>query len=373
MAAAAAGGAALVYGVLFLTISSSFASAWNYDGHAITCNLARPLLTATAAAKVDSLLNSEFPHNFSTLCTWGEEFQFLPQYSWSPPLHYVNTPDQACSYDYTRDCLGMFGQPDMCASGAIKNYTQQLITPADTHNKTEAMLFLANILGDIHQPLRAGFSGDEGGDTIRVYWLNTMNGSSTSLFEVWDSVIIHETEERYFNKSTPTFNETLVDILGNMSLVIYSNLSTDDVAAWGPCPGAAVSCPDLYAAESIELACKWAYADVTPSQILLDDYYMSRLPIVEQRLKQAAVRIAATLNRIFDPNYVEAPAPPAPSAPPVTPPVAPVPPAPVSPPDPTVPPSPPVVPVPVTPAPVTPPPPPPVIPVPPVVEAPTTP
>ncbi|BFI32572.1 hypothetical protein AXG93_1544s1240 [Marchantia polymorpha subsp. ruderalis] len=362
-AAASSAAALVVYGVLVLAVAAPFASAWNYDGHAIICNLARPLLTAAAAAKVDSLLNSEFPHNFSTLCTWGDEFQYLPQYSWSPPLHFINTPDKACTYDYTRDCRGMFGQPNMCASGAINNYTTQLITPSDTHNKTEAMLFLANIMGDIHQPLRVGFAGDEGGDTIRVYWLNTMNGSSTSLFEVWDSVIIHETEERYFNKSTPTFNETLTDILGNMSLAIYANLTTADVALWGPCPGGAKSCPDLYATESIELACKWAYADVTPSQILLDDYYYSRLTIIETRLKQAAVRIATTFNRIFDPNYIEVPAPPTPT--PVTPPapaVGPIPPvAPV--PGPTLPPVSPVMPVPV----------PPVAPIPPVPVAPAAP
>lgn len=30
-----------------------------------------------------------------------------------------------------------------------------------------------------------------------------------------------------------------------------------------------------------------------------DDYFLSRLPVVEKRLAQAGVRLAATLNRIF--------------------------------------------------------------------------
>lgn len=33
-----------------------------------------------------------------------------------------------------------------------------------------------------------------------------------------------------------------------------------------------------------------------------DDYFLSRLPIVEKRLAQAGVRLAATLNRIFTPR-----------------------------------------------------------------------
>jgi len=33
-----------------------------------------------------------------------------------------------------------------------------------------------------------------------------------------------------------------------------------------------------------------------------DDYFLSRFPIVNLRLAQGGVRLAATLNRIFDPQ-----------------------------------------------------------------------
>ncbi|GLJ09073.1 hypothetical protein SUGI_0101190 [Cryptomeria japonica] len=58
-------------------------------------------------------------------------------------------------------------------------------------------------------------------------------------------------------------------------------------------------CLVFYASESISLACEWAYKDVTADAILGDDYFLSRLPIVEKRLAQGGVRLAATLNRIF--------------------------------------------------------------------------
>lgn len=40
-AAASSAAALVVYGVLVLAVAAPFASAWNYDGHAIICNLAR--------------------------------------------------------------------------------------------------------------------------------------------------------------------------------------------------------------------------------------------------------------------------------------------------------------------------------------------
>ncbi|KAG9149692.1 hypothetical protein Leryth_012416 [Lithospermum erythrorhizon] len=58
-------------------------------------------------------------------------------------------------------------------------------------------------------------------------------------------------------------------------------------------------CPDQYASESISLACKFAYRNATPGTTLGDDYFLSRLPVVEMRLAQGGVRLAAILNRCF--------------------------------------------------------------------------
>lgn len=65
----------------------------------------QPLITPATMAQVNTLMNSQFQHNFSTLCKWGEEVQYLPRYSWSPPLHSVNTPDNLCNYNYSRKSL----------------------------------------------------------------------------------------------------------------------------------------------------------------------------------------------------------------------------------------------------------------------------
>ncbi|KAK9936292.1 hypothetical protein M0R45_013141 [Rubus argutus] len=45
-------------------------------------------------------------------------------------------------------------------------------------NLTEALIFLAHFIGDVHQPLHAGFTGDAGGSTTLVQWIK--NGEPLS-------------------------------------------------------------------------------------------------------------------------------------------------------------------------------------------------
>lgn len=74
---------------------------------------------------------------------------------------------------------------------------------------------------------------------------------------------------------------------------------SDELSSWENCLHNDTVCPNPYASESISLACKFAYKNATPGSTLGDDYFLSRLPIVEKRLAQGGVRLAATLNRIF--------------------------------------------------------------------------
>ncbi|KAG2238211.1 hypothetical protein Bca52824_092522 [Brassica carinata] len=73
---------------------------------------------------------------------------------------------------------------------------------------------------------------------------------------------------------------------------------SNDVSSWESCQFNQTACPDQYASESIGLACKYAYRNATPGTTL-EMNISSRLPIVEKRLAQGGIRLAAILNRIF--------------------------------------------------------------------------
>ncbi|KAL7243844.1 hypothetical protein ACSBR1_016129 [Camellia fascicularis] len=154
-------------------------------------------------------------------------------------------------------------------------------------NLTEALMFLSHFIGDVHQPLHVGFLGDEGGNTITIRWYKR----KTNLHHVWDTMIIESALKTFYSKD-----------LSIMIQAIQKNITdgwSDEFLLWEGCALDQTVCPDPYASESINLACKFAYRNATPGSTLGDDYFLSRLPVVEKRLAQSGVRLAATLNRIF--------------------------------------------------------------------------
>ncbi len=73
-----------------------------------------------------------------------------------------------------------------------------------------------------------------------------------------------------------------------------------NVSQWLQCPGSSdVTCPDGWATESVQFACSTAYKGVVPNSALGEAYYENALPVVELRLAQAGVRLAAALNRMW--------------------------------------------------------------------------
>lgn len=245
-------------------------------------------LSDAAAAAVQKLLPESAENDLSSFCSWADRVRF--RYHWSAPLHYIDTPDDLCTYQYTRDCKDADGIKDRCVAGAVNNYTTQLLDygNSDTqYNLTEALLFLSHFLGDIHQPLHVGFTSDRGANTIDVHWYRR----KTVLHHVWDDNIIETAEERFYDS----------DVQGLVE-AIQTNITkewADQVKTWENCSGNKTACPDIYASEGIKAACAWAYKGVSEDSVLEDAYFQSRLPIVYQRLAQGGVRLAATLNRIF--------------------------------------------------------------------------
>ncbi|XP_073135719.1 endonuclease 2 [Henckelia pumila] len=271
-----------------LLVCIPVAKGWGIDGHLIICRIAQPRLSEAAADAVSRLLPAYAGGDLGSVCSWADRMKF--RYHWSSALHYIDTPDDLCTYQYNRDCKDEDGIQDRCVAGAIKNYTSQLLSyrglnAASQYNLTEALLFLSHFMGDIHQPLHVGFTSDRGANTIDVHWYTRKQ----VLHHVWDNNIIETAEEDFYNSSV----DELVDTLQTNITTVWSN----QAKAWAAC--AKTACPDVYASEGIKAACDWAYKGVSEGSVLEDEYFLSRNPVVNLRLAQGGVRLAATLNRIF--------------------------------------------------------------------------
>ncbi|KAL8226307.1 hypothetical protein R6Q59_000145 [Mikania micrantha] len=312
--------------MLLVFVSPVTVRGWGVDGHFITCKIAQGRLSQKAVDAVNHLLPDYAEGDLASLCSWADHVKF--RYHWSSPLHYIDTPDNLCTYQYRSkmfisrltkrisllfslifnlflvlevlfgyyemmhagDCKDEDGVMGRCVAGAIKNYTTQLLEygkQESQYNLTEALLFLSHFMGDIHQPLHVGFTTDRGGNTIEVHWFTR----KAVLHHVWDDSIIETEEERFY--------ESNVENLINAIETNITNVWADQVQTWENCSRNQKTCPNIYATEGIKAACNWAYKGVTNGSVLEDEYFQSRLPIVNWRLAQGGVRLAANLNRIF--------------------------------------------------------------------------
>ena len=93
------------------------------------------------------------------------------------PYHFMNFPKDANTYDQQRDC-----KLRNCIVEAIAWYVQVLKSPdAPRNEKRIALRFIAHLVGDIHQPLHAGFAEDRGGNSVDVRF----NGRKENLHSLW--------------------------------------------------------------------------------------------------------------------------------------------------------------------------------------------
>ncbi|KAB2029563.1 hypothetical protein ES319_D05G172600v1 [Gossypium barbadense] len=248
---------------------------WGKDGHFAVCKIAEEYLTKDALATVKELLPDSARGELASVCSWADDVRW--HYHWSSPLHYVDTPD------FKWDCHDTAGHKDRCVTGAIFNYTKQLFSAYQGYSpQLSYNLTGADVLSSFY------WGCPSGGNTITVSWYRR----KTNLHHVWDTMIIDSAVKTLYGSD-----------LATMIQAIQRNITdawSNDVSSWKNCGHNQTVCPNVYASESVRMACKFAYRNATPGSTLEDEYFLSRLPIVEKRLAQGGIRLAAVLNRLFN-------------------------------------------------------------------------
>ncbi len=194
---------------LFLTLAASMsitspAYPWGTKGHEIIAAIAEPQLTNTARKQMKELLPQGT--TLAEASTWPDKAgRQIPDMD---PYHFINFPKDANTYDQQRDC-----KLRNCIIEAIAWYMQVLKSPdAPRNEKRIALRFIAHLVGDIHQPLHAGFAEDRGGNSVDVRF----NGRKENLHSLWDTALV-ELEE-----GTPA----------EIAARIQAVMTSDDVQQW---------------------------------------------------------------------------------------------------------------------------------------------
>jgi hypothetical protein len=157
--------------------NASPACSWGGKGHEIVGAIAEAHLTDTARKRIKELLPQGT--TLADASTWpdkaGRQIPDMDAY------HYVNLPKDANRYDQQRDC-----KLRNCVIEAIAWYVQVLKSQDAPRNKKRIALRFVAHLGDIHQPLHAGFAEDRGGNGLDVRF----NGRKENLHSLWDTALV---------------------------------------------------------------------------------------------------------------------------------------------------------------------------------------
>lgn len=241
--------------VLAAACACSTVHAWGAEGHRLIADLAESQLTQAARAEVSRLLALEPGASLSSIATWADEIRSRETASW----HYVNPPPGNCTYERARDC-----EDGQCAVEALTTQVEILRSKAPDEQRLIALKWVVHLVGDVHQPLHAGFKGDKGGNLYQVQAF----GRGTNLHSLWDGVLIR-------NRAGG-----LDALRAATTTIAVAPAATLQAGAW--------------AVESCEIVVTPGFY---PDGHFIDQAYVDRWdPVLVVRLKRAAQRLAATLN-----------------------------------------------------------------------------
>jgi hypothetical protein len=221
----------------------------------VVASIADKQLSPAARAEVNHLLALEPGETLVSISTWADEHHSPQTGAW----HYVNFPRGNCIYVPERDC------PDgHCVVGAIEKEVEILESSAPDEKRLTALKYLVHFVGDVHQPLHAGYQDDRGGNTYQLQAF--MRGSN--LHAVWDS--------------------SLIKSMGQGTDQLAARLDGKGPApAWTPAQAAEESCRIV------------AMPDFYPGRLIDGAYFDQFVPIMERRLALGGARLAELLNRLF--------------------------------------------------------------------------
>lgn len=253
--------------------------AWGKTGHRVVAAIADTELSGLARAHIQEILGPG--ESLDEAATWPDEMRADPAIFWqktATPWHYVTLNGTA--YDHA--------PPEGDALEALVRFTKILQNPgASIADKQLALRFVVHLVGDLHQPLHVGKCCDKGGNDVKV----TFFGKSTNLHAVWDSQLVDE-EQLSFTE---------------LAAKLERHITSREVIAWSD------TNPRDWISESAELRDR-LYPTVRPQAgahpegrsdkdmdvpDLSYSYVYQFTPVMERRLSQAGVRLAAYLNAIF--------------------------------------------------------------------------
>jgi hypothetical protein len=244
--------------------------AWGAQGHRLVVETAFSILSPQAKARILALFGTYSP---DLAATWMDSVRInhVPKYQYMSSWHFLN---MEANQSYSQ----VASQGDVVYNlQRMVNFFNNLPPNISPDSLRTNLKILFHLMGDITQPLHCGYGSDLGANDDPVT-TPRFNVSGNNLHHVWDDIIIQEgrinlqTCENYYHQLSPAQIQRILQ--GN---TIY----------W--MQQARSYLPQVYACRP------------TPrvNTNLTLSYLDSNVPVVQQQLVLAAVRLASVLNKAF--------------------------------------------------------------------------
>ena len=263
-----------------LALIPSPAFAWGKTGHRVVAAIADTQLSGLARAQIEQILG--VGESLDEAANWPDEMRSAPGQFWqktATPWHYVTL--NGIIYDHA--------PPEGDALEALARFSKTLKDPtASREDRQTALRFIVHLVGDLHQPLHNGKCCDKGGNDVKVTWF----GKPTNLHAVCDSQLVDD-EQLSFTE---------------LAAKLERHIAPEDVVKWWDIN------PRDWTSESAEIR-DTLYPTTRDlpklpkgkklkkgEQVLPDlsyGYVYKFPPVMERRLAQGGVRLAAYLNALF--------------------------------------------------------------------------
>jgi len=269
-----------------LALPPSGTAFWGADGHKIVCEIAFQEMNANTRVKVRALIGNDPQfQRFSDSCVWADDvrskansgdpaFQRFRRFTGA---HFVNFSRHAATVSTNGCTRTVNNEKQPCVIDAITEFSEQLKNGSTQEARLEALKFLAHFVGDVHQPLHAGYGDDLGGNRERV---RLSNGDSTNLHSVWDGFMVTSAGKPWEQYARD----------------LQADINPIDREAWN------VLDPVVWARESYQMVEDDVYEDrgapgADGKPVIDRNYYLLNELNAERRLKQAGVRLARMLEQ----------------------------------------------------------------------------
>lgn len=264
------------------TCVAAAAQAWSPLGHELVGELAQRQLTPEAQRAVGELLRGEPDPTLRGVAYWADALRSSdpPRFQATARWHYLKTPAGNCVYQAARDC------PDgACVVGAIQHQLRVLGDAARPHDeRREALKFVVHLVGDAHQPFHASHHDDRGANQVALMLHAAIEPEAYARANYRDGVMqtnLHALWDYY--------------VLASRGLAVGEYA---DLLQLGDAPATGLPSPaPAWTFESCSLIDRRGLYPAAP--VLRERDLGAWRPLAEQRVRQAAFRLAQQLNTLF--------------------------------------------------------------------------